>query len=184
VAPSFSTRWGELPLGLQSKLLRALQEREIRRVGGTKQIPVDVRLLAATNRDLGESVRKREFREDLFYRVNVIQVVLPPLRDRTGDVPLLASHFLRRYGRNRECPLEGIDTEVLAVLKGYAWPGNIRELQNVIERACWPTGRRSGSATCRSTCGAGTGRPRASPGRTSPCARPGRRGFASSPKNI
>jgi len=127
---------GELPLGLQAKLLRALQEREIRRVGGTKLIPVDVRLVSATNRDLAESVRKREFREDLFYRVNVILVPLPPLRDRAGDVPLLAYHFLGRYGRNRERPLEGIDPEALTVLEAYGWPGNVRELQNVIERAC------------------------------------------------
>jgi DNA-binding NtrC family response regulator len=127
---------GELPLGLQAKLLRALQEREVRRVGGTKQIPVDVRLVAATNRDLAESVRKREFREDLFYRVNVIPIPLPPLRERAGDVPLLAYHFLGRYGRNRERPLEGIATDALAALEAYSWPGNIRELQNAIERAC------------------------------------------------
>jgi DNA-binding NtrC family response regulator len=127
---------GELPLGLQGKLLRALQEREIRRVGGTKQIPIDVRLVSATNRHLAESVRKREFREELFYRVNVIQVTLPPLRERTGDVGLFAYHFLSRYGRNRERPLEGIGPDALAVLEGYPWPGNIRELQNVIERAC------------------------------------------------
>jgi transcriptional regulator with GAF, ATPase, and Fis domain len=127
---------GELPMGLQSKLLRALQEREIRRVGGTKQIPVDVRLVAATNRDLAESVRKREFREDLLYRVNVIPIPLPPLRERAGDVPLLAYHFLGRYGRNREQPLEGIATDALAALEAYLWPGNVRELQNAIERAC------------------------------------------------
>jgi DNA-binding NtrC family response regulator len=126
----------ELPLMLQGKLLRALQEREIRRVGGTKQIPVDVRLVSATSRDLADSVRKREFREELLYRVSVIQVTLPPLRERTGDIPLLADHFLGRYGRNRERPLEGVAPEALAVLEGYVWPGNIRELQNVIERAC------------------------------------------------
>src|SRR5262249_22299385 len=91
---------------------------------------------AASNRDLAESVRKREFREDLFYRVNVILIALPPLRERAGDVRLLAYHFLGRYGRNRERPLDGIDTEALAVLDAYAWPGNVRELQNVIERAC------------------------------------------------
>jgi DNA-binding NtrC family response regulator len=127
---------GELPLGLQAKLLRALQEREIRRVGGTKQIPVDVRLVAATNRDLAESVRKREFREDLFYRVNVIPIPLPPLRERAGDVLLLAYLFLGRYGRNRERPLEDIATDAVAALEAYPWPGNIRELQNAIERAC------------------------------------------------
>jgi DNA-binding NtrC family response regulator len=127
---------GELPLGLQAKLLRALQERQIRRVGGTKLIDLDVRLVSATNRDIGESVRKREFREDLFYRVNVIAIPLPPLRERAGDVALLAYHFLGRYGRNREQPLGGIDPDALAVLESYGWPGNVRELQNVVERAC------------------------------------------------
>jgi DNA-binding NtrC family response regulator len=97
---------------------------------------VDVRLVSATNRDLAESVRKREFREDLFYRVNVILIPLPPLRDRAGDVPLLAYHFLGRYGRNRERLLEGIDADALALLEAHGWPGNVRELQNVIERAC------------------------------------------------
>jgi DNA-binding NtrC family response regulator len=127
---------GELPLGLQVKLLRALQEREIRRVGSTRLVSVDVRLVSATNRDLAESVRKREFREDLFYRVNVIAITLPPLRERTGDVALLAYHFLSRYGRNRERPLEGVEPAALHLLEGYTWPGNVRELQNVVERAC------------------------------------------------
>jgi DNA-binding NtrC family response regulator len=127
---------GELPLALQSKLLRALQERQIRRVGGTKFLNVDVRLVSATSRDTAEQVRKGEFREDLFYRVNVITIALPPLRDRAGDVALLAYHFLRRYGRNRERPLEEIEAEALALLEAHAWPGNVRELQNVVERAC------------------------------------------------
>jgi DNA-binding NtrC family response regulator len=127
---------GELPLALQAKLLRALQERQIRRVGGTKFLTVDVRLVSATSRDTAEQVRKGEFREDLFYRVNVIAIVLPPLRERAGDVALLAHHFLRRYGRNRERPLEGISPDALAILEAYTWPGNVRELQNVIERAC------------------------------------------------
>jgi DNA-binding NtrC family response regulator len=127
---------GELPKALQSKLLRALQERQIRRVGGTKFVNVDIRLVSATNRDTAELVRKGEFRDDLFYRVNVITIILPPLRERAGDVGLLAHHFLRRYGRNREQPLEGIEAEALARLEAHAWPGNVRELQNVIERAC------------------------------------------------
>jgi two-component system response regulator AtoC len=126
----------ELPLALQVKLLRALQERQIRRVGATKFIDVDIRLVSATNRALGELVRKGEFREDLFYRLNVIEVTLPPLRDRAGDVALVAHQFLRRHGRNREHPLEGFEPEALAHLDGYAWPGNVRELQNVVERAC------------------------------------------------
>ena len=127
---------GELPLSLQAKLLRALQERQIRRVGGTRFLPVDVRLVSATNRDLAESVRKREFRDDLFYRVNVIQITLPPLRERSGDVALLAYHFLGRYGKNRERPLTGFDPEALGWLETHSWPGNVRELQNVVERAC------------------------------------------------
>jgi DNA-binding NtrC family response regulator len=127
---------GELPLALQAKLLRVLQERQIRRVGGTKFLGVDIRLVSATNRDPAELVRKGEFREDLFYRINVITIALPPLRERAGDVPLLAHHFLRRHGRNRERPLEGIDPEAVALLEAYPWPGNVRELQNVIERAC------------------------------------------------
>jgi DNA-binding NtrC family response regulator len=127
---------GELPQALQAKLLRTLQERQIRRVGGTKFVNVDIRLVSATNRDTVELVRKREFRDDLFYRVNVITMTLPPLRERAGDVALLAHHFLRRYGRNREPLLSGIDQGALACLEAYAWPGNVRELQNVIERAC------------------------------------------------
>ncbi len=127
---------GELPLALQPKLLRALQERQIRRVGSTRFLSVDVRLVAATNRDIGALVRKGEFREELFYRVNVITIALPPLRERAGDVKLLAHHFLRRYGRNRERGLEGFEPDVLGLLQGYPWPGNVRELQNVVERAC------------------------------------------------
>src|SRR6185295_17681292 len=99
-------------------------------------VNVDIRLVSATNRDTAELVRKGEFRDDLFYRINVVMIALPPLRDRAGDVGLLAHHFLRRYGRNRERPLEGIEPEALARLEAHAWPGNVRELQNVIERAC------------------------------------------------
>jgi two-component system response regulator AtoC len=127
---------GELPQALQSKLLRALQERQIRRVGGTKFLDVDIRLVSATNRNTAELVRKGEFRDDLYYRVNVITIALPPLRERTGDLALLAHHFLRRYGRNRERQLEGIEPEAIARLEAHAWPGNVRELQNVLERAC------------------------------------------------
>jgi DNA-binding NtrC family response regulator len=105
-------------------------------VGGTKFVNVDVRLVSATNRDIAEMVRKGEFRDDLFYRVNVITIALPPLRDRAGDVALLAHHFLRRYGRNRDHALDGIEPAALAQLEAYAWPGNVRELQNVVERAC------------------------------------------------
>jgi DNA-binding NtrC family response regulator len=126
----------EMPLGLQSKLLRALQERQVRRIGGTRLLPVDVRLVAATNRDLAAEAAQGRFREDLFYRVNVIAIHLPPLRDRRGDAVLLAYHFLRRYSATRDRKLEGISPETLEILEGYHWPGNVRELQNVIERAC------------------------------------------------
>ena len=132
----FMDEIGDLPLSLQAKLLRVLQERQVRRVGGTTMIEVDARLVSATNRDLAEAVKQGSFREDLFYRVHVIAIALPPLRERTGDIPLLAYHFLRRYNRNRETPVEEISTEALALLEGYSWPGNVRELQNVIERAC------------------------------------------------
>jgi DNA-binding NtrC family response regulator len=124
---------GELPLGLQSKLLRALQERQIRRVGGTALVDVDVRVVSATNRDLRESVARGQFREELYYRVNVIEIPLPPLRERAGDVRLLAHAFLTRYGGER---VRGFDETALAALEAYQWPGNVRELQNVIERAC------------------------------------------------
>jgi DNA-binding NtrC family response regulator len=123
----------ELPLGLQVKLLRALQERQIRRVGGTSVMDVDVRLVSATNRDLREAVAKGQFREELYYRVNVIEIRLPPLRDRLGDLKLLAHAFLKKYGQGR---FSGFDAGTLAVLEAYAWPGNVRELQNIIERAC------------------------------------------------
>ena len=124
---------GELPSTLQVKLLRALQERQIRRVGGTGLIDVDVRLVAATNRDLPAAVAKGQFREDLYYRVNVIAILLPPLRERAGDVKLLTLAFLRKYGQGR---ITGIDDAAMVALERYRWPGNVRELQNVIERAC------------------------------------------------
>ena len=123
----------ELPLGLQVKLLRALQEREIRRVGGTSVMDVDVRVVSATNRDLRESVAKGQFREELYYRVNVIEIRLPPLRDRLGDLKLLAHTFLKKYGRER---FTGFEPDTLAALEAYPWPGNVRELQNIVERAC------------------------------------------------
>jgi DNA-binding NtrC family response regulator len=123
----------ELALPLQSKLLRAIQERQIRRVGGTTQIDVDVRLVSATNRNLREAVAERRFREELYYRVNVIAIELPPLRDRAGDVRLLVHAFLRRYGQGR---VTRIDDEAQGALEAYAWPGNVRELQNAVERAC------------------------------------------------
>jgi two-component system, NtrC family, response regulator HydG len=124
---------GELPPTLQVKLLRALQERQVRRVGGTALVDVDVRLVSATNRDLREAVARGQFREELFYRVNVIAITLPPLRERAGDVQLLAHAFLKKYGQGR---ITGIDADAMKTLEAYGWPGNVRELQNIIERAC------------------------------------------------
>jgi two-component system response regulator HydG len=124
---------GELPPTLQVKLLRALQERQIRRVGGTSLIDVDVRLVSATNRDLREAGGTRQFREELYYRINVIAIQLPPLRERAGDIKLLAHAFLKRYGKDR---ISQIDEPAMQALEAYPWPGNVRELQNIIERAC------------------------------------------------
>ena len=125
---------GELPLGLQPKLLRALQERKVRPVGGDREVPFDVRLVAATNRDLEAAVEEKRFRDDLYYRVNVIPVALPPLRARGNDVLLLAQHFLEQLGGPKE-GLTGISAPAAAKLLAYAWPGNVRELQNCMERA-------------------------------------------------
>jgi DNA-binding NtrC family response regulator len=124
---------GDIPLALQSKLLRAIQERQVRRVGATSLIDVDVRIVSATNRDLREAVTRGQFREDLYYRINVIAIMLPPLRDRDGDITLLAHAFLKKFGKDR---VAGFDDEALATLEAYPWPGNVRELQNVVERAC------------------------------------------------
>jgi DNA-binding NtrC family response regulator len=123
----------ELPAPLQVKLLRVLQERQIRRVGGTGLVDVDVRVVSATNRDLREAIVKGQFREELYYRVNVIAIHLPPLRERAGDVRLLAHTFLKRFGQAR---VSGLEDAAAAALERYAWPGNVRELQNVMERAC------------------------------------------------
>ena len=125
----------EMSLPIQSKLLRVLQEREFERVGGNRTVKVDVRVVAATNRKLEQSVEKKEFREDLYFRLNVVPVHVPPLRDRDGDVPLLAEAFSPRYIRKHGMPVKGLTTESMEALKSHDWPGNIRELQNVIERA-------------------------------------------------
>jgi DNA-binding NtrC family response regulator len=123
----------ELPVPLQVKLLRALQERQIRRVGSTSLVDVDVRVVSATNRDLQDAIARGQFREELYYRINVIAIRLPPLRERAGDVRLLAHTFLKRFGQGR---LTGLDEAAAEALERYGWPGNVRELQNVIERAC------------------------------------------------
>ncbi|MBM4123018.1 MAG: sigma-54-dependent Fis family transcriptional regulator, partial [Nitrospira sp.] len=125
----------ELPLMLQAKLLRAIQEREIRRVGATRSVPVDVRIIAATNLTLTEEVKAKRFREDLYYRLNVIEIRLPPLRERREDIPLLVETFLRRSAEASHKELRGMSESALALLVDYAWPGNVRELENVIERA-------------------------------------------------
>lgn len=126
---------GDLGPAVQVKVLRALQEQEIRRVGGTAVIKVDVRIIAATNRDLGALVRAGRFREDLFYRLNVVRIVLPPLRERREDIPLLAYHFLQKFTESQTPSTRGFVPETLALLQRYHWPGNVRELENVIERA-------------------------------------------------
>ena len=126
---------GDIRPALQAKLLRVLQDQTFERVGGTRPIQTDVRFVAATNRDLRAEVRDGLFRLDLYYRLDVVSVTLPPLRERAGDVPALAQHFLERYRRELKRELHGITPEALSALRRYAWPGNVRELENVIERA-------------------------------------------------
>ena len=125
---------GEMELSLQVKILRVLQEKEIERVGGTGIKKVDVRVVAATNRDLEEEVAKGHFREDLYYRLNVIPLHLPPLRERGGDVQLLAEHFLEHFCRKKQRPILKLAPATLRVLSAYSWPGNVRELENFMER--------------------------------------------------
>jgi two-component system response regulator AtoC len=126
---------GEIPVEMQVKLLRALQESEFERVGGIKTIHVDVRLVTATNRDLKDMLTKQNFREDLFYRLNVVPIHLPALRERTNDIPLLVEHFLVKFNDRLKKKIEGCAPEAMQRLMAYPWPGNIRELENVIERA-------------------------------------------------
>ena len=126
---------GDMPLELQAKLLRVLQEKEITRTGGSTTIPVDVRIVAATNQDLQDKVRRKEFREDLFYRLNVVPIALPPLRERRDDIPLLVEFFLQRAHEELGGAARSCSEEARALLKRYDWPGNVRELENVIQRA-------------------------------------------------
>jgi two-component system response regulator AtoC len=135
---------GELSSPLQVKLLRVLQERSIRRLGGTGERPVDVRVLAATSRDLVDEVRGGRFRDDLFYRINVVQIHLPPLRARPEDIPLLADHFLRRHAERLGLQADPLPKSLIPVLAAYSWPGNVRELENVVERALILSGGRIG----------------------------------------
>jgi DNA-binding NtrC family response regulator len=125
----------ELPLILQAKILRAIQEKEIRRVGANKPIAVDVRIIAATNLNLSEEVKAKRFRDDLYYRLNVIELKLPPLRERREDIPLLVDAFLKKCGASRGKEVKGVSESALAMLMDYAWPGNVRELENIVERA-------------------------------------------------
>jgi formate hydrogenlyase transcriptional activator len=126
---------GDLPLELQPKLLRALQEKQIERLGGGHTLRVDVRIVAATNQDLGQMVQERKFRADLFYRLNVFPITLPPLRERRSDIPVLAEHFVEKFARQQGKAIDTIPDEVMTALVHHDWPGNIRELQNVIERS-------------------------------------------------
>lgn len=126
---------GELSLTTQAKILRFLQEREFNRVGGSKTIKVDVRLITATNKDPNQLIKQGRFREDLYYRINVVPIVLPPLRDRREDIPLLLDHFIQKFNSENNKHVKGVSEESLAILMDYDWPGNVRELENLIERA-------------------------------------------------
>jgi formate hydrogenlyase transcriptional activator len=126
---------GDLPLELQPKLLRALQEKQFERLGGGRTLQVDVRVVAATNQDLWRMVQERKFRADLYYRLNVFPITLPPLREREDDIPLLVEHFVQKFAKQQGKSIDRIPEEAVCVLKRHNWPGNIRELQNVIERA-------------------------------------------------
>ncbi|HET6277912.1 MAG TPA: sigma-54 dependent transcriptional regulator [Candidatus Polarisedimenticolia bacterium] len=126
---------GDVPLGMQVKLLRFLQERQFERIGGNVTLTVDVRVIAATHRDLPSLVREGKFREDFYYRLNVIEIPLPPLRSRSQDIPLLVDFFVRRFAANNAKEVDSVTDETLAALTGYAWPGNVRELEHAIERA-------------------------------------------------
>ena len=126
---------GELPVPMQVKLLRVLQERKVKTVGGTQEKEVDVRVVAATNRDLEAEVEKGTFRQDLFYRLNVIQLRLPPLRERREDIPILVDHFVRKFAAEHGRKISGVDPDAMSALVNHSFPGNVRELENLIERA-------------------------------------------------
>ena len=127
---------GDIPLSTQVKILRILQQREFERLGGTETIKVDVRIVAATNRNLEELIEKGEFREDLFYRINVFPIFIPSLRERRNDIPMLVNHFIEKFNKRNGTNIKRITTSALNMLMVYSWPGNIRELENCIERAC------------------------------------------------
>jgi DNA-binding NtrC family response regulator len=138
VAPGgtiFLDEIGDMPLSMQVKLLRVIQEKTMMRVGGTVEIPVDIRILAATNKDLKNEVERGAFRQDLYYRLNVVTLAVPPLVERRDDIPLLAQHFLRKFAQAQAKPVDQISREVMDVLMNYEFPGNVRELENILERA-------------------------------------------------
>jgi two-component system NtrC family response regulator len=126
---------GDLPKGTQVKLLRVLQEQAFERLGGTRTVRVDVRVIAATNRDLEAMVARGEFRDDLYYRLNVVSIEVPPLRERREDIPALADHFLRRFAAEGQAPVKALSREAMDLLVKYHYPGNVRELENIIQRA-------------------------------------------------
>ena len=126
---------GDMPMALQAKILRVLQEGEFERLGGNETIKVDVRIIAATNQDLMEAIAERRFREDLYYRLNVISITLPPLRERRSDIPLLVEHFIERFAAKNKQTVSGFSREAVEVMSNFDWPGNIRELENTVERA-------------------------------------------------
>ena len=126
---------GNLSLDIQAKLLRVIQEKEIKPVGSEKTIKVDVRIIAATNKDLRQAIAKKTFREDLYYRLNVVPIHISPLRERKEDIPLLVHHLLKKFNRKRETPITRVEPETMKLLVGHEWPGNVRELENAIERA-------------------------------------------------
>jgi len=139
---------GEMSPWTQVKLLRAIQERLVRRVGGNDEIPIDVRIIAATNQDLKKRIEEGKFREELFYRLNVISFEMPPLRKRTEDIPLLIAHFLEKYCTKLGKPLKRMTPDVFGLLEAYHWPGNIRELENVVERVVAIEDRETITAAC------------------------------------
>jgi len=138
---------GDIPPAVQIKMLRVLQEWEFERIGGTKSIKVDVRLIAATNKDLEKAVADESFRSDLYYRLNIVSVLIPPLRERTEDIPTLVSHFLDKYNKQNGRKIASVDDSAWERLRSYSWPGNVRELENAIERAVVLSERTTGTMT-------------------------------------
>jgi DNA-binding NtrC family response regulator len=126
---------GEMELPLQAKILRAIQQKEIERIGGNEKIKIDIRLVASTNRDLAQEVKLKKFRPDLYYRLNVVQIALPPLTERKSDIPLLVTHFIDKFSQRENKRITGISPDVMTTFLNYSWPGNLRELENVMERA-------------------------------------------------